>query len=464
MNMRRTCYFCLLMMLLFVLSGRSFSQDKVVLTLEKSIELALSQNPYHLATEERVDAARQQVREAVAGFFPSLNSSGLATLDEKLFELEFPSMIPGLPPEKVKVDFTRDYQFSLNLSVPLYTGGRLSAGYRSAKYNLQSTEESVRQSEQLTVFNTKAAFYGSLLAREFVRVAEQAVKDAEDLNKNVKSQYEVGLASRFDLLRSEVRVVNLRPQLIQAKNNFEVMKLNLKTLLGMDIAIPIEIEGNLSYEPIEPDMEKSLGTALLNRPEIIQLEYQKRIAEEMWKMARAERLPTLALSGTFNFWADRLKITGDAWQDYYTVNLVLSVPIFNGFGPSARQAQARSAVKEIELMLKGLKDAVKFEVSQAILKIEEAKESLRSQEKNVEQAEESLRIANLNYTEGMITLLDVSAAQTALTQARVNYSQAVYDFFIAVADFERSLGVKRGDINPDILMKQKQMTSYGGIK
>jgi outer membrane protein len=259
-------------------------------------------------------------------------------------------------------------------------------------------------------------------------------------------------------------VVNLRPQLIQAKNNFEVMKLNLKTLLGMDIAIPIEIEGNLSYEPIEPDMEKSLGTALLNRPEIIQLEYQKRIAEEMWKMARAERLPTLALSGTFNFWADRLKITGDAWQDYYTVNLVLSVPIFNGFGPSARQAQARSAVKEIELMLKGLKDAVKFEVSQAILKIEEAKESLRSQEKNVEQAEESLRIANLNYTEGMITLLDVSAAQTALTQARVNYSQAVYDFFIAVADFERSLGVKRGDINPDILMKQKQMTSYGGIK
>jgi len=462
--MRRTCYFCLLMTLLFVLSGRSFSQDKVVLTLEKSIELALSQNPYHLATEERVDAARQQVREAVAGFFPSLNSSGLATLDEKLFELEFPSLIPGMPPEKVKVDFTRDYQFSLNLSVPLYTGGRLSAGYRSAKYNLKSTEESVRQSEQLTVFNTKAAFYGSLLAREFVRVAEQAVKDAEDLYKNVKSQYEVGLASRFDLLRSEVRVVNLRPQLIQAKNNFEVMKLNLKTLLGMDIAIPIEIEGNLSYEPIEPDMEKSLGAALLNRPEIIQLEYQKRIAEEMWKMARAERLPTLAVSGTFNFWADRLKITGDTWQDYYTVNLVLSVPIFNGFGPSARQAQAKSAVKEIELMLKGLKDAVKLEVSQAILKIEEAKESLRSQEKNVEQAEESLRIANLNFTEGMITLLDVSAAQTALTQARVNYSQAVYDFFLAVADFERSLGIKTGDINPDILMKQKQMTSYGGIR
>jgi outer membrane protein len=435
--MRKTGYY-LIWIILFLASGRLFfAQDKVILTLEKSIELALSQNPYHLASEERVDAAEQQVREAAAGFLPSLNSTGLATLDEKLFELEFPSFFPGQPPEKVKVDFTRDYQFALNLSIPLYTGGRLTA---------------------------KAAFYGCLLAQEFMRVAEQAVKDAEDLHKNVRSQYEVGLASRFDLLRSEVRVVNLKPQLIQAKNNFEIMKLNLKTLLGMDISIPIEIQGNLSYEPIEPDMEKSIELAIHNRPEILQLEYQKRIAEEMWKMARAERLPTVAISGTFNFWADRLAITGDTWQDYYNVNLVLTLPIFNGFGPSARQAQAKSAVKEIELRLKGLKDGVKFEVSQAILKIEEARESLLSQEKNVEQAEESLRIANLNYTEGMITLLDVSAAQTALIQARVNYSQALYDFFVAVAEFERSLGVKKTEIYSDILTKQKQVVSYGGVK
>jgi outer membrane protein TolC len=464
MNMRKTGYILLGLIILLAPGRLFFAQDKVVLTLEKSLELALTQNPYHLASEERVDAAKQQVREAAAGFLPSLNSTGLATLDEKLFELEFPSMIPGRPPEKVKVDFTRDYQIGLSLSIPIYTGGRLTAGYKSAKYNLRSTQESVRQSEHVTVFNTKAVFYGCLLGQEFIRVAEQAVKDAEDLHKSVKSQYEVGLASQFDLLRSEVRVVNLKPQLIQAKNNFEVMKLNLKTLLGMDLSTPIEIQGNLSYEPIEPDMEKSIGLAIQNRPEILQLEYQKRIAEEMWKMARAERLPTLAISGSFNFWADRLALAGDIWQDYYNINLVLTVPIFNGFGPAARQAQAKTAVREIELNLKGLKDGVRFEVSQAILKIEEARESLLSQEKNVEQAEESLRIANLNYNEGMITVLDVSSAQTALNQARVNYSQAVYDFFVAVADFERSLGVKKNEIDKDILMKQKQDASCGGIK
>jgi outer membrane protein TolC len=418
----------------------SFSQEKTVLTLEKSIELALAQNPYHLATEERIDGAQSQVRDAVSGFLPQLRTSGIINLSEKLFQLEFPSFIPGEPPTRVEVDFTRDYQFTFDLSIPLYTGGRLKAGLKQANYNLKSTQESVRQSKQLTVFNTKRAFYGCLLAREFVRVAELALKDAEDLYKNVKSQYDVGLASQFDLLRSEVRVVNLRPQLIQAKNSYETAMLNLKTLLGMDIATPIEVQGNLIYKPVAPDSEESVTRALQNRPEINQLTYQRKITEQMKVIARSQKLPSLAISGQFNFWADKFRFSSDTWQDYYSINLVLNWPLFSGFGPSARMAQADSALREIDLTMKGLRDAVEFDVNQAILKIDEANETLLSQEKNVEQAEESLRIANLNFTEGMITVLDVSTVQTALTQARVNYSLALHDFFVAVADYDRAVG------------------------
>jgi len=426
---------------LVLVSGTiAFSQEKMVLTLEKSIELALSQNPYHLATEEQINGAQSQVREAVSNFLPHLSTRGTATLSEKLFALEFPSMIPGEPPTRIEVDFTRDYQFAFDLSVPLYAGGRLKAGLKQANYNLKSTQEAVRQSRQLTIFNTKRAFYGCLLAREFVRVAELALKDAEDLYKNIKSQYDVGLASQFDLLRSEVRVVNLRPQLIQAKNSYETSMLNLKTLLGMDINTPIEVQGNLVYESVSPDPEESVTQALQNRPEISQLIYQRKITEQMKVIARSQKLPSLALSGQFNFWADRLRLSGDTWDDYYTINLVLNWPIFTGFGPSARMAQADSALREIDLTLKGLRDAVEFDVNQAILKIEEARETLLSQEKNVEQAEESLRIANLNFAEGMVTVLDVSAAQTALTQARVNYSLAVHDYFVAVADYDRAIG------------------------
>ena len=418
----------------------SFPQEKMTLTLEESIRLALFQNPYHLAVEERVETARAQVREAAAGFLPSLNAQGLHTLDEKLFELEFPDPITGQS-QRISVDFTRDYQFSLSLSLPLYTGGRLTSGFKQAKYSLLSSEEAARQSEHITVFSAKAAFYGCLLAEDFVRVAEEAVEVAEKHFNNVKRLYEVGMASKFDLLRSEVELANLKPQLIKSRNNLKIAELNLKTLLGLDLSQPIEIKGELKFELFEPDLETSIDTALVNRPELSQLSYQKKMAGEMLKLARASRLPTVALSGTYNYWADRLNFEEDTWQNYYTVNLALTIPLFNGFSTSAKVAQSKAMIKELDLTSKGLVDMVKFEVRQALLRLDEAKESLLSQEKNVEQAEESLRIAEINFAEGMVTTLDVSSVQAALTQARTNYSQALYDYVMSLAQLDKAMGV-----------------------
>jgi len=431
--------------IIFFTSQLAQSQEKITLTLEDSLQLALSQNPYHLASEEKVEAARHKLREAASSFFPSLNAQGLHTLNEKLFELEMPSFIPGQPPRRVTLDFTKDYQFSLSFSLPLFTSGRLVSGFKQAKYGLLSTQETVRQSEQLTVFNTKKAFYGVLLAKKFVKVAEEAVEVAEKHYQRVKNLYEVGMASKFDLLRSEVQVANLKPQLIRARNNLKVAELGLKTILGLDLSQPIEIKGELSYQPIEPDLEACLAKALRKRPELHQLKYQKQIAGEMVKMIRASNLPSLAVAGTYNFWADKFNFKEKNWQSYYSVNLVLTVPLFNGFATSARIAQSKAAIRELELNRKGLEETIRFEVRQAILNLKEAKESLLSQEKNVEQAQESLRIAELNYAEGLATTLDVSSAQATLSQAKINYSQALYDYVVSLAQLDKAMGVGRSE-------------------
>jgi outer membrane protein TolC len=424
-----------------------FPQEKMILTLEDSIQLALSQNPSHLASEERVYAAKSQIREALSGFFPTLNAQGMSTLKEKVFELEFPSMIPGEPPQRVEFDFTRDYQIALSLSVPLFTGGRLKSGYRQARYNYRSTQEAVRQSRQMTVYNTRKAFFGYLLAKEFVKVAEEAVDVANKFYQNVKSQYDVGMASKFDLLRSEVRVANLKPQLIKAKNNIKIAELGLKTLLGLDLTTMVEIKGELAFEPLEPDLEAAIETALVTRPEVKQLDYQKKMAGEMMKISRAGYFPTVAIAGTYNLWADKINLRSDTWQNFYALNLVVDVPILNGFSTSARVAQSRAMIKEIEHTQKGLGDLVRFEVRQAVLRLEEAKESLLSQGKNVEQAQESLRIAELNYDEGLVTILDVSSTQAALNQARINYSQALYDYVVSRAELDKAMGVSWGEEN-----------------
>jgi len=102
-------------------------------------------------------------------------------------------------------------------------------------------------------------------------------------------------------------------------------------------------------------------------------------------------------------------------------------------------------IKELDFTQKGLIDTIEFEVRQAMLRLEEAKESLLSQEKNVEQAQESLRIAELNFSEGLATTLDISSAQAALSQAKTNYSQALYDYVISLAELDKAMGVGWND-------------------
>ncbi len=425
-------------------AGRA-QEEKITLTLENSISLALSQNPYYLASQERVDAASSRVREAAAQFFPSLNAQALQNLDEKVFVLEFPSFIPGGKPQRVAIDFTKTYQFSLNFSLPLFTGGRLSSGYRSAKYNLMSSEEAVRQTSQETVFNVKRGFNNYLLAKELVKVTEEALDLAEKLLQNVRNMAEVGMASRLDLLRAEVRVDNLKPPVIRAKNSVALAEISLKTLLGLDVSQPVEIVGEMTYDPVEVNLEECEAKALANRPELNQLDYQKKMATEMARIARADYFPTIAISGNYNYWANFLNFKRDNWQNFYSFNLVLNIPIFNGLSTPARVAESKALIREIEFNHKGLINTIKFEVQSAFLNINEAKESLLSQEKNIDAARESVRVAELNYAEGLVTILDVGSAQVALSEAQINYLRALYDYVISLAQLEKAMGLSWKD-------------------
>lgn len=438
--MKKARTFLLVAALMFGLYAVAFSQEKITLTLEDSIKLALEQNPFYLAEKAKEDQASYMVREAVSSFFPALNAQGTHILDKKVMTIEMPSFIPGMPPQRIKLDFTRDYQFSLSFSLPLSAGGRLVSGYKQANYNLMSTKEAIRQSMQETVFNVKKAFYGYLLAKKFVEVSEEAVSLADKHWKNVKSLYDVGMASKFDLLRSEVQVANLKPQLIRAKNGLSTAELGLKTLLGMDLKQLIEVKGELSYKEFEANVDAGVAQALANRPEMNQLKFQQQMAAEMLKMARGAYLPTLAIGGAYNYWGNEFKFTKDSWESYYSVNLVLNIPLFNGFVNSAKVGESKAMLRQLDYSRKGLSEMVKFEVQEAILSLEQAKESLLSQEKNVEQAQEAVRIADLNYAEGLATNLDVSFAQMALTQAKTNYSQALYDYALALAQLEKAIG------------------------
>jgi outer membrane protein TolC len=444
----RTTAALLVALMLFALGTVGLAQEPkpaLVLTLDESIAMALRQNPFHLATQEQIGQAQAQVRQATAGFLPTLNAQATDTLDEKLFVLEFPSMIPGQPPQRFSIDFTKDYQMALAFSLPLFAGGRLTAGYKQAGYGLQATRESVRLSEQETIYEVKRSFYLYLLARELTAVTDESLALAERFRDNVRNLYEVGMASKFDLLVSEVQVTNLRPPAIRARNGIEVATLGLKALLGIPLDAPVEIKGELAAPQLGDVSEGVVEEALAQRPELRQLDYQRLIAGEMVKIARGSALPSLAIGGAYNFWSDALNFRKGTWQNYYTINLSLNVPIFNGFEADARIGESKAMIRELEWTRKGLSETISFEVRQAVLNRAQARETLLSQEKNVEQAREAVRIAELNYAEGLATNLDVLTAQVGLRQASTNVAQALYDCLISDAQLEKAIGRSRSE-------------------
>ena len=430
----------LALLLALSLSLPAQTQTKLVLTLEESLRLALLQNPQVLAESAKEDQASSVVGQALANFFPKIDAQGSDILDKKVFSVLLPGFFPGMEPQRFEFDFTRKYQMTFNFSMPIYSGGRIMSGYKSAGYNLQATREGIRRIKQETIFNVKKAFYGYLLALQFRDVAQEAVALAENHLKTVKNMYDVGMAAKFDLLRTEVQLANLKPQLIKARNALSLAGIGLKTLLGLDLDREIEVQGELAYKDVEENLDASLTQALTVRPEIVQFNFQKQMAAEMLKAAKGAYFPTVGVGGQYNIWADKFRFSGDTWEDYYTISLVLSVPITNGLMNKAKIGESKAMLKQLEYGQKGLADMVRYEVQEAVLNLRQAKESLLSQEKNVEQAREAVRIAELNYAEGLATNLDVNAAQVALSQARTNFSQAQFDYAVALAQLEKAVG------------------------
>ena len=422
------------------------AEPAIVLTIDDAIALALRQNPFHLASQEKIAQARAGVRQAVSGFLPTLNAQGSDTLDEKLFVLEFPSMIPGEPPTRMSIDFTKDYQMAFSFGLPLYAGGRLTAGYKQANYGLKASQESVRLSEQETVLEAKRAFYGYLLAKEF----SAAAAGGPGPGREVHAERQEPPRGRHGL---EVRPPPLGGPVRQSQAaGHPGPQQRRRGRAGP--------EDRLRHRARHPDRGQGRARRAAprrrspghrrrgpgaDRPELRQLDYQRRMAGEMLKVARGALLPTVALGGQYNVWSDALNLRKGTWSNYYTISLSLSIPLFNGFETQARIGQSKAAIRELDWTRKGLTNAIAFEVRQAALNLAQARETLLSLEKNVEQAREAVRIAELNYSEGLATNLDVSTAQVALSQARTNYSQALYDCVISQAQLEKAVGRSRSE-------------------
>ena len=451
-------FFIAIPILLLLWTCTVSAQESKTLTLEDSIQIARQTNLSIQTTQERVKSAEAQVRAAHAGLLPnvSLNSSYryAGALPKSVLEASGAFGPPGaggeMPPLSAADDDSENiielefgahhnFQADVTLNQPIFAWGRYYKNYQSAKLTLEAAHKELDAAYNQLVLDVSEAFYRVLLSLEFVKVSEQTVELVEKQLKIAQNLFEAGASTNFDILRAQVLLANAKSNLIRAKNGERVAMDVYKNVLNIDLSKSIEVQGSLEQPILEFDLDPLIQQAMEKRPELHQLQFTEGAAEKQVDVAKTRNRPALSFFANYQFdHNERLVEMNRVWN----LGFALNVPIFDGLATRAAVKQAESGLKQTQLGKQQMTDAIELEVRSAYLNLLEAKTLIDVQRETVAQAQESVRIANLRYENGMITSVELTDAQLALSQAEVNRLQSLHDYAVGLARLEKAIGQK----------------------
>jgi outer membrane protein TolC len=419
------------------------AQEKVMnLDLQKAIQIALEKNTEIKVAKLEVDKSEEKLREARSGLFPNIEANGQY---QRYIEKPVIFLPPGSPfGEVLEIGSNNSYLGTIGASIPIFSMG-LYKGIGVASKSVELNSENLRFTEVATVSNVKKAFNSVLLAREFKDVINQSLQNSLDQLENVKRLNKQEVASDYDLLRAEVQVENLRPQVIQAENNYEISKENLKVLIGLKSEQEINILDEFDFDgQYDISLQQFLDDVMNNNPRLAILDKQEEITNRTTSLEKSAYFPSLAAFGNYQYQAqsDDFKFSDYKWVSTFVVGLQLQIPIFNGFKTPARVEQANITLNQLEEQRQGLTEALKTQLQNVVYVIEQTIIRIKGQDKNIEQAQQGYEIAKTRFENGLGTQLEVNDAELALRQAQLNRLQAIYDLRIAEAELQMILGNK----------------------
>lgn len=447
---------------LFILSILLWStmsaQEKLTLTIEKSIEIGLENSKSLHSSLMKVQAADSKSGETHTFLLPSLKAIGSYTRlsDVPPFAAVIPpnELGPGFPPQQVNWTLSQtvldNYNLRLSLQQPLFTGWRLQSSTRMAEYSAQATEQDYNKDRSELVYNIKSAYWNLYKANEFKKVIDENVEETRAHLKDVENFYAQGLVTENEVLRVEVQLSNAEVLQLDAQNNAQLSMLALNNTIGIPLGTTIELASEIQpQEKTFGDQNALVETALQNRPEVRGMDLRVKASESGVSLARSGWLPQIYLAGNYYYARPNSRIfpTVDQFRDTWDMGISVSMDIWN-WGTTVYQTdQAQAQLAQARDALGQLRDAINLEVTQSCFNLSQSKAKLAVAEKGVHQAEENYRVTNEKFKSGLALNSDLLDAESALLQAKWNRIQASVDSELADAQLEKAIGRDSSIVN-----------------
>lgn len=408
------------------------------LTLDDALSIALSDNPTIKVAEQQIEVKKISKDEAWQSLLPSADFSGTVQYTVlaavmKLNGMEF----------KMGQDNTSTWNGQVQVSLPVFAP-TVYATMNLTKTDLDNAVEQSRSSKLDLVNQVTKAYYQVILAQDSYDVLCKSLEQAQKNFDVVKSLYELGGTSEYDKISAEVQLRSLNPTVIQARNAVNLAKLQLKLLMGIDPETELAIEGSL--EDYENQLyAESIGAgdySLENNTSLRQLKLNETMLNQSLKVQKMNFMPTLALAGTYSFqslYNDNFRVYDYDWARSSSVVLSLSIPIFR-MGNFTKIRSTKLQISQLSENIDYTRKQLDVQVRSYIDNMKANADQVASNHEAIEQAEKGREIASKRYEIGKGTILELNNSEVSLTQAKLTYSQSIYNYLAAKADLDKVLG------------------------
>ena len=347
----------------------------------------------------------------------------------------------------------------LTASLPIFTGGKLSGQIQKAKANFKYNEIGVQRTYNEMRSTVTSGYFDMLQADNMQKLSAESVTRLEDHLKNVQAQYDVGVVAKADVLRSQVELADAKQDLIKAENQYQLAEASLNRIVGLPMDTNLKLDNILVYTAYDRTMEDCLAYAAEHRPELEQAKQNVEAYKGALKVARSGHMPQVAASASQS-WSDT-NWPGDE-NGNWGVGVSVEMNVFDTGVTLSKIHGAEADLKNAEETYRDTVDSVNLDVRNNYLSLREAEKRIGNTKLAVEQADEDYRIAQLRYMSGVGTNTDVLDAQVALTKAKTNYTQALYDYNTSKTALETSIGVPM--TNPATAVKVQAAKTEKAVK
>lgn len=415
-------------------------EQKLVLSLEQALEIALSENPTIKIADQQIEIKRYAKQGTYASLYPQIDATASY---QRVIKKQTMSMDFGGQTQTIKVGSDNSFNGGVTLGMPV-VNAQLWQSLKVSALDVELAVEQARSSRIDMIEQVTKAYYGILLAKQSQELYQSVYDNAVENNDIVKKKFDVGAVSEYDLIRSNVTVQNALPNVIEAEYTVTLALWQLKALLGIDLQREIDVIGSLmDYVHV---LDKSYDISQLNlenNSTLKQLDMQEQMLEHAVKITKLANVPSLSVNAAYLYTAlgnDGKFFNKEAWNPYSYAGLQLNIPIFAGNKRRAATREARLNLTNLQLQRENVERQLRVGIVQYLNNMQSSVKKYHASAATVDQAQRGYDIAVKRYDVGRGTLVDIDNSQLALTQAELQRNQSIYNFLTAKVSLDKVLG------------------------